>query len=88
MSTVVVLQILYALVGTAYNVISIARVKRGHAPLSATNPVKGLIIMAVVTGVSLTQPYFQGIIYLTGWSMLIWDLGRGAALGELYETVG
>ncbi len=78
MSAVVVLQIFYALVGTAYNALSIARVKRGRTPLSATNPVKGLVIMAVVAGVTLTQPYFQGAIYLIGWSMLLWYLGRGA----------
>ncbi|MDA1097649.1 MAG: hypothetical protein O2967_01590 [Proteobacteria bacterium] len=78
MSTVIILQILYALVGAAYNAVSIARVRRGRAPLSATNPVKGLVIMAVVAGVTLTQPYVQGAIYIIGWLVLIWYLGRGA----------
>ncbi len=78
MGVVISLQIVYALVGAAYNVVSIARVKSGRVPLSATNPLKGLAIMAVVAGVTLTQPYSQGAIYVIGWSMLIWYLGRGA----------
>jgi len=77
MSIIVVLQILYALLGAAYNGISIARVQRGGAPLSATNPMKGAVIMAVVVAVTLTQPYFQGAVYVIGWSVLIVFLGRG-----------
>ncbi len=37
MSIVVGLQLAYALIGTTYNFLSIARLKTGRAPLSATN---------------------------------------------------
>lgn len=87
MGVVISLQILYALVGAAYNVVSIARVKSGWVPLSATNPLERVAIMAVVAGVTLTQSYFQGAIYITGWSMLIWYLGRGAVAAH-FKAIG
>ena len=77
MSIIIVLQILYAVIGAAYNGISIARVQRGGAPLSTTNPLKGAVIMATVVAVTLTQPYFHGVPYVIGWSVLIVFLGRG-----------
>ncbi len=78
MNTVVALQFAYALTGSLYNFISIARLKSGRTPLSATNPFKGVVIMAAVAGVTLTQPYLNGIPYTIGWLFLIVFLGRGA----------
>ncbi len=77
MSLVVILQLLYALVGAIYNTVSIVRVRLGRAPLSATNPVKGMAIMALVAGVSLSQPYFHGVIYIIGWLALAVFIGGG-----------
>jgi hypothetical protein len=77
MSIVVALQFAYALIGTVYNVHSIARIKTGRAPLSATNPYKGVAIMAAVAGVTLSQPYLHGVPYILGWLFLIVFLGRG-----------
>ena len=67
MNTVVALQFAYALTGSLYNFFSIARLKSGQTPLSATNPFKGVVIMAAVAGVTLTQPYLNGIPYTIGW---------------------
>lgn len=77
LSVIVELQILYALVGSAYNLVSIVRVRRGRKPLSATNPMFGMVIMAVVAGVTLSQPYLGGLIYGIGWSILVVMLAKG-----------
>lgn len=71
------LQILYALIGAAYNIFSIARVRLGRVPLSATNPNFGLVVMAVVAAITLSQPYFDGWVYLLGWAGLVVMLARG-----------
>ena len=77
MNIVVGLQFAYALIGALYNCLSIARMKTGRAPLSATNPFKGVAIMAAVAGVTLTQPYLNGAAFVLGWLFLMVFLGRG-----------
>jgi hypothetical protein len=77
MNIVVDLQILYALTGAIYNIVSIVRVRLGRRSLSATNPYLGIIIMAAVAAVTLSQPYLHGAIYLVGWSFLVVFIGLG-----------
>ena len=77
MSTIAILQIGYALVGCLFNLFSIARVRLGRPPLSATNPYFGIVIMAAVAAVSLSQAIFAGIPYLVGWSFLVAFIGSG-----------
>jgi len=77
LSIIVELQLLYAFVGSAYNIVSILRVRLGRAPLSATNPRFGMVIVAIVAGVTLSQPYLGGLIYGIGWAVLVVMLAKG-----------
>ena len=77
MNIVTDLQILYALIGASYNLLSIVRMRLGQAPLSATNPMFGMMIMAVVAVITLSQPYLNGSAYLLGWAGLVVMLARG-----------
>ena len=82
MSIIITLQLLYALVGAGYNVVSIARRWRGRPPLSATNPWRGMLIMALVAGVTLSHVALHGAIYLIGWVGLAVFLFRGPVMAH------
>ena len=47
LATLLWLQLVYAILGAAYNVVSLSLSLMGKPPLSATNPVIGLVFMTV-----------------------------------------
>jgi hypothetical protein len=77
LNLLLILQAVYCLAGIGYNVISLILSRTGGTPLSATNPVTGMIVMAVYGGCLVVGALRYVRIYrvLMALSLLVFGYG-------------
>jgi hypothetical protein len=83
LSTLLILQAVYCALGIGYNALSLALAKSGGHPLSATDPVKGMIVM-LVYGACLIPAVLNYItIYRVLMALAVITLGFGGVVTHI-----
>ena len=82
-----ILQVIYCLLGIGYNVVSLILSRTGGSPLSATNPVTGMLVMAVYGGCLAVGALRYVRIYRVLMALSILVFGYGGVVVHIMNLV-
>lgn len=87
MQQIIPCQIVYAATGFFFNLESWRRFKSGGKRLTSTDPVKGMLMMLIVTAVTMSYTLAGGWIYRIGWVVIVLKIAPTGVLRHLRSVV-